>query len=358
MAAGIVAVSLGGCDLGSPELEPSRGPSLHLLATEPADGAGIDCAPGESVCGVPIDTPLELRFDRFLLPRTAIRQSIVYFTGLAKNPIVVDPRLPEMTPTYDPLERVVRFTLPSGATLRSNTLYSVLFPVAGAPTLPSPETAVVDWGFRAIDGAPLAEGGLRSISFRTGSERGALPSPEPPPDCAAIVGIFRCEGLGCPRGDLGCASCHDGGPSSPLRLALGDEDALSRTAIGHVAHETEVGPTTGVALQDPARFGASMPIIDPRRPDNSYLVYKLLAGHGAYRAPGSASDACESSYSVNNPEGTPGEDCLLPSEAELSRLRERVVLGEPMPPAGAPDFIHADEVRRIARWIQAGAVCP
>ncbi len=55
------------------------------------------------------------------------------------------------------------------------------------------------------------------------------------------------------------------------------------TAIGRVAHQTDLGTTTGEVLENPARMGIDMLIIDPGRPDNSYLLYKLIVRPENYR---------------------------------------------------------------------------
>lgn len=348
-----------GCDYGPREQRSSVGPPLHIVATYPADGAGIDCSSGEPVCGVPVDAPLELRFDRFLLPSTAVRQSIVYYTGRARSSVIRDPRLPELTPTYDPFERVVRFALPEGATLAPSTLYTVEFPVAGVAAAPPRDVAVLGWGFRAFDGAPLDEQGILRISFRTGEHRSATPALAAP-SCDEVVSLLRCEGEGqeCQPGHVGCASCHVDDDRAWLGLRLTSRETLLETAIGRVAHQTEVGPTTGVPLESAERFGASMPVIDPFRPENSYLLYKLLVGPSVYGPSQGEAEECESAYSVALPPGATGPRCLEPPGSELDRLRSWFVLGEPMPPADSAGFFQRREARALSDFIRAGASCP
>jgi hypothetical protein len=306
---------------------------------------------------VPIDAPLELRFDRFLLPTTAVRQSIVYYTGRPRNAVLLDPSLPELTPTYDPVERVVRFLLPEGASLVPNTLYTVEFPVAGAPATPTRDVVVLGWGFRAFDGAPLDEQGILRISFRTGEHRSATPAAAPA-SCDEVAKELRCEGASrCQPAYAGCASCHSDDAHAPLGLVLTSRDGL-RDAIGRVAHQTETGPTTGVPLEAPERFGSGMPVIDPSRPENSYLLYKLLVAPAAYLPSGEPLDACPSDYLVAAPAGP---DCLVPPAEEIDRLRASFVLGDPMPPPHVPSeyaFFHRAEVRKLTSFIRAGAVCP
>lgn len=311
-----------------------------------------------------IDTPLELRFDRFLLPTTAVRQSIVYYTGRARTPAMNNPSLPELTPTYDPLERVVRFRLPEGATLVPNTLYTAEFAVAGVATLPPRDVAVADWGFRAFDGAPLDEHGILRISFRTGEHRNGAP-PAPPPSCDEIVALLRCEGSeqtgSCDQpGNVGCASCHVDDDRAWHGLRLTSRETLAETAIGRVAHQTELGPTTGLPLEAPERFGVAMPLIDPFRPDNSYLLYKLLVGASVYGPSVGDAEDCEtaSAYSVALAPGATAPGCFEPPPGELERLKSWFVRGEAMPPADVPAFFFRREARALSEFIRGGASCP
>lgn len=329
-------------------IDPVAGPALQLVSSYPAHGEGLDCSLADRACGVPIDARLELRFDRFLLPSTAVRQSISFFTGSVGNVVPGDRLGPELLPAYDPLERVVTFSLPRDAMLRPNTLYSVVIPIASTDDA---------FGFRAFDGAPLAGEGPLRISFRTSDVREPEP-PEPPAEisCADLV----CTAFG--RVEAGCelpitsgcaaADCHGAPETRPrMGLSLASPDALAATAVTRVAHQTETGPTTGRTLASPPRFGTAMPLIDPDRPSNSYLVYKLLLAPESYEpAPGAA---CSRYRAAVDP-----ERCLQPDEAELARLREWFVRGEPMPlPDHEPRFVRADGVRQILDFIAFGASC-
>ena len=90
------------------------------MATFPVDGTGAECD-GNSPpdCGVPVDSPIELRFDRFLLPNTVNRQSLGVYSGRSTARLEV---------TYDPVERVVAFRPGYGSTLVPGTLYEVDLP--------------------------------------------------------------------------------------------------------------------------------------------------------------------------------------------------------------------------------------
>jgi hypothetical protein len=89
-----------------------------------------------------------------------------------------------------------------------------------------------------------------------------------------------------------------------------------------------------------------MPIIDPDRPENSYLMYKLLLRPEAY-LPGGPSDCTE-----------PGS-CVPPDPEELDRLREWFVRGEPMPEAPPGEsFVDHEALATLQAFIAAGASCP
>lgn len=322
---------LGGCDLGPRQDERPQGPRLHVIATEPPQGAGLDCARDSPECGVPTDVTLVFRFDRFLLPDTAIRQSISFFTGAAGNlaPPPSNVRA-EMTARYDVLERTVRFALPPGVTLQPNALYTAELPIYG-PGQP--------WGFRAFDGAPLEGTVPPRLSFRTGSgPSGSVPS-SPALDCAGFLASLA-------RGGCGAGGCHGAplGRTQPaMGLRLDSAAGLLATAVRRPAHETETGDTTGVSSEDAPRFGANMPLIDPGRPDNSYLLYKLLIAPEVYQSSGTCPD---------------GELCDAPAPAELDRLRAWFVLGEPMPFGTSADHVlRHEDLRDMQAFITAGADC-
>jgi hypothetical protein len=334
---GLLAL-VAGCDQGEPAPERAEGPPLALVATYPLDGAGLECpldAPPE--CGVPLNTPIELRFDRVLLPSTATRQSIVLYTGSPNN----QPGAGSgdvLQPTYDLVERVVSFRLPEGKGLAPSTLYTVELPVP---------VEDADFGFRAFDRAPLAATRLPlRFSFFTSAVEEAVTPAEPVPDCSEVLTFFSTN-----PGQGACSNCHNS-ERAPHGLDLSTGNALLATAIGRVAHQTDLGITTGAVLENPSRMGIGMPIIDPGRPDNSYLLYKLIVRPENYRSSASDPDVCDSDYRVAVDEG-----CLPPSEAERKRLGEWFVLGEPMPLTEPDIALDRDRLQAIQRFIRAGADC-
>ncbi len=131
-----------------------------------------------------------------------------------------------------------------------------------------------------------------------------------------------------------------------MGLDLGSGQGLLGTAISRVAHQTDVEASAGVPTQVPSRFGQGMPIIDPGRPDNSYLVYKLVINRASF-----GPDPCgASAYSV-----ALAGVCLPASAAETDRLRDWFVRGEPMPPPETGFSLVAEDVRLVERWILDGA---
>lgn len=287
---------------------------------------------------MPVDTPFEFRFDRLLLPASAVRQSIAVYTGV--------PGLgaPFLLPTYDPLER--RLSYQNTGRLVENALYQLRLPIAASSS---------DSGLRAFDGAPLEPLPVpNEFSFITSASLVEAP-PAPPfsePTCDDVVRLLgaRCAG-----------SCCHGGDSPAMGLRLDSADALERTAIERVAHQTESGNTLGVPFTNPARFGVAMPIIDRRSAATSYLVYKLLLSP-ANLAP------CREGWCAFD--ALPGARTCSPlPAAERERIAAWFVSGQAMPivqherldaacvpPDNRP--LDCGEMRALTRWIDAGARCP
>ena len=255
---------------------------------------------------MPLDAAIELRFDRYLLPKSAVRQSILLSTG---NVPFDCHQAPCLQPVYDVVERVVSFRLAEGALLAPGLLYHV--------ELTSPLDGDDTRGFRAFDGAPLSTTNAVPLKWSFFTARATPTPPLPPaaPTCNDALGALS-------RSGCSSAGCHSGG-DAPMGLRLDSGEALRETAIAHVAHEADTGPISGQPLVDPARFGTGMPVIDPGAPGTSYLMYKLLVGPANF-------GACETKYEVGLPSGI----CPAPSPAERTRLLDWFVRLEPMPLGG------------------------
>jgi hypothetical protein len=318
---------------------------VHLVAIYPSDGCGVGPDPD---CTVGTNLTIALRFDRFLNPATVNRQALRVYTG--------DPDLSgsiTFDVDYDPVERVVEYRLPAGAQLQPKALYhlELLAPAADDT-----------FGIRAFDGAPLGEGDVPlRISFFTGEGPVQELTTEPPPSCRDIVEqVFLQKSGGCASANCHTALANNFG-AAPHGLWLDGRLNFAATAIGKIARQTELGDTGGgVGQESSPRFGVKMPLIAPRNPGGSYLLYKLLRNPANYEpcADGATSafceapvDPCESSH-VTLPLGR--GQCVAPSDEELVRLREWFVRGDPMPLVGS---IGLTSLRRVSRFIAGGASC-
>jgi hypothetical protein len=315
---------LPGCDLGSPHVDSGVGPALHVIATYPKSGQGEECGLDASDdCGVPVDGPIELRFDRYLLPKTANRQAISVYTGTLANGSF-------LTPRYDVLERVVTYRPAFGSQFVPGVVYQVKI------VLPKDDPSGA--GFRAFDGAELEPGPMElSFSFRT-SRKARPPQPAgASPTCDGAVRVLT---------EAGCADCHAGKRDSPFGLSLGSTDGLRDTAIGQVAHQASNWAIPGSAVADAPRFGTGMALIDAGDPAASYLVYKLLENPHNFAE--STDGPCSTTHLVRMPRGV----CPLAPVAERNRLAAWFVEGDPMPPdaSGLPNGLA--DLRTLTAFIE------
>lgn len=333
---------LGGCDQGTPDLEPSQGPPLHVLASYPAPGEGTECGLNSpDACGVPRNLSIELRFDRYLLPWSGIRQSLRVYSGSEDVSEFLQPE-------YDVVERVLSLRIestPNGdpLLLEPGARYTVELLV------PKSEN---DFGLRAFDQAPIEEGDVPlSFDFRT---QKLDPPPLPAPPGVLTCGQFITELANGPKCSTG--GCHAGN-DAPMGLRFDGDKEFVSTAVNHVAHETETGAKAGVPLTHPSRMGVQMPIVEPSNPGNSYMMYKLLRNPNNFSGDGGV--GCATTHTVALPAGV----CPEPSAAESERLARYFVKGLPMPHT---DSTVAD-LRKIQAFIRGdprakppipGAFCP
>lgn len=242
-----------------------------------------------------------------------------------------------LEPAYDPVLRRINYRQPAtSAGLAPATRYTVsVFPPPGDGT---------NYGILAFDGAPLAA--AVSLEFTTRSSEPAGSTVEPPPS------VDFCAALDKPVFQASCATggCHTSSGPKDHGVLLGPAEgldfssnaALEATAVNQVAHETQTGEHAAQGDISAQHFGRAMPLIDPTRPGNSYLLYKLLA---------------------REDNGSPGSDAAAERARveEIARLRAAVVVGLPMPP---PDGVSApltqEQLEQISDWILAGAktACP
>jgi hypothetical protein len=332
-----VAAATAGCDVGDPSTQPVDAPSLHLVSVLATTDLDDDFHPVRTPIGQDGAMPVlptasfVLKFDRFLLPSSAIRQSVCIQSDLGTDVRTYDDceNGISLEPSYDPIRREVIYRRKlDEPRLAVDTQYrlTVLPPAEG--TGPA--------GFRAFDGAPLEA--KVQIDFSTVAQEPPGASDELPPG-----GDLFCardpECLSMCAGDAGCqaacakigaeplitdcgngASCHrtvyDSATKELMRAAAEGLDlysvaAIQATAVGKVAHQTQTGGRADDPDESPLRFGRAMPIIDPGNPGNSYLLYKIAVG------PNVLEDAA--------------------AAEEIQRLRAGLVVGLPMPPYSGPD---------------------
>lgn len=336
---------LSGCDRGAQKYSPKLlGPPLRVVATNPA----------AETTNVPRNAPIRVRFDRFLTPASAVRQSI-RITGGTINPDGSSVAAEEfLEPSYDLLERVIVLRLSGGRLWLPGIRYTV--------TLFRPGERGND-GFRAWDGAPLETS--FTFSFSTSND------PSTPPPIPLLSKIDYCSyrktfdvtqsdgttsqqpctvlgGGSVLQQSCAFGTCHGndlpGGPAQGLNLQ--SFEAMRATAIGHVAHQTLTGPSHQPEV-NPAFFGSSMPLIDPGQPGNSYILYKILISPELWERPGR-----------NEPGELPAQEVdgeLRPSSEELKRLQEAFILGAPMPLLSSMTLA---QVRALQAWIANGAQGP
>jgi hypothetical protein len=272
------------------------------------------------------------------LPSTATRQSFFVYTGDPTNPVPPGNE-PALSPRYDLVERVVSYALAPGVYLRPNTHYTAELVV---PVLEG------DFGFRAFDYAPLDPATTVRLSFLTSNQRKAPGPPEPDGTCLGAVRTFadHCDSSG----------CHNASDRK-MDLDLSDANGVVLTGVGRVAHQAETGPKTGTPLQNPSRFGVAMPRIDPGRPENSYLLYKLVTAPENYWQGRDDPDLCATRHLAP----VDRETCVPATQDENDRLRAWFLRGVPMPRSigdNPPSFLVRSELWGLESWIRDGAACP
>ncbi|MGC4064541.1 MAG: hypothetical protein QM784_07840 [Polyangiaceae bacterium] len=258
----------------------------------------------------------DFRFDRWLEPETATRQSIRLAASGAENAEFAEP-------WYEVLTRTITFR--AGGVIPGLVYLLELNDAEQDP----------GWGFAAYDGRALERSSKSDVVvFRTGP-------PDPKWDLTARARITCADALRVFRSS-GCtaSSCHGGSGGAPAAgLRLDDVAGLS-AAIGRVARASDRAIEDGRVSIQPERFGLNMPLVLPWDPARSYLLYRVLLGEDAYR------DAA-GRFRVEPP-----------SKAELDRATTWFGAMGPMPPVDVgypPSVSPVDNVRVLESWIRDGA---
>ncbi len=284
----------------------------------------MDVAPDGSTVA-PANLRLDLVFDRYLDPRTVQRASVCLRSNA--EPVGSFEQCTGaafLNAAYDPVGRVVSYYVDPGQTPQLLPATTHLLTVHLA-------NEADEIGFRAYDGAPLAQ---KYELFFSVADPGGLAPQLPPPltedDCAIVEGVLE-----------SCARCHAWGPDKAPAEGLETspfEGFGSRAQ--RVAHGASLGATANQGARRPEHFGAGMQIVTPTDPGNSYLLYKLLA---ALPADGAT---------------------LQPDETE--RIRSELITGLPMPPDNVQDQVTDEgnvipfrptevQLKLVSRWIAVGA---
>lgn len=293
---------------------------------------------------------MRLRFDRYLLPSSVVRQSFVVLDG-SRQP------LPAALVGYDPVTATVTLSNPNlpadAGTIRWLEIgqpYTILLGIPGDDDV---------GGVRALDRATL-ESAL-TIGFTVSNE--VLPADqvsEPQVTfCGDVLPVLSAKcGSGSP--------CHtpfvEGAPPAS-GLTLTTPDGVQKTAIGRPAQGASTGPRPGIARSQGKIFGIDMPIVDPGNAPNSWLLYKVMMAPypPASPSPAGGPDSCPAPGAARSTPVTalnvpPG----VPSDAERETLYDHVLGREmPYPPlrgsAYSQQTLTFEERQRFRLWIQQGA---
>lgn len=264
------------------------------------------------------------------------RQSFLLATG--DNEAVTSAQAAVVT--YDPIARTVTLRGQRQPWLEPGRLYKVIVTAVGENEI---------GGLQAIDGATLAPGQRRRFEFFATKPTGTAYA-EPRVDfCTEVLPILAAK--------CGTGACHGEGGAAAMGLVLTTPEGIARTAIGHVARETE---TTGrSAPESEGRlFGVAMPRIAPGSPGSSWLLYKTELARPPAQ-PFEPTTSCEPPPGRERP--APSRFApQLPVAREADPIEraalEALMRGRPMPyPTGAASYATApltfDERQLLRLWI-------
>ncbi len=300
--------------------------------------------------------PIEVFFDRLLLPVAVTRQTFV-LTDLSGNgydipAIIYDPVARSVTlQTLAPLPPCQNFRLYL-ATPKHNAGLGWLQAIDGAPLDPStqqfiefPVSGTCATGGDAGSDAGAEAGIDAGTDAGPTGDAGSVPPPGQPVDfCGSVMPIFRttCSG----------SNCH-GGTSPAVGLRLDTSQGVLDTAIGRVSVESNQGPQS-VSEPPSNQFGLDMPIVDSTggqgAPGTSWMVYKLMLGSPFSPTP------TVNLHSQPWSDIGPTERATLASYVTGSEMPFPMIPGTP--PASDFSPLTLDQIEQISFWIQQGAGVP
>jgi hypothetical protein len=396
--------ALAACDVGNATTQKIDAPPLTVREVRVTTGLDQDNKPVQSKIAPDgstlalTTTSFTIKFERFLLPSTVLRQSICVQSKIGDVNSSAECQSPSelfLEPTYDPTRREVTYRQSeTGPRLQAGQTYQLT-------VLPPPqETVLAGGGFRAFDGAPLEA--PVSFQFRTVAMDPAMAVLEKPvagdlfcraetceKDCAASTQVKSCV-TACPSCTAACM-CDPAAPectnNCPMDNAecrkacnecLNCEPACQTSCLAEKCPLNVLGSLSacvfgGCHLSNP-QIGAAMGL-DLSTPDAiamtaiNQVANQTMQGENADepdRSPLRFGRAMPIIDPLN-----PGNSYLLyklavgmsatgdaaPTPEEIARLRGSVVVGMPMPPKpGVP--IRPIDMSAIADWIAQGAPIP
>jgi hypothetical protein len=312
------------------------GPPVLVLGTSIEENGGV----------IPADGTIELAFNRYLLPATITRQS---FAIVDSSNALVPGLVPKTI--YDPVARTVTIYGPDGPGrpwLTPDASYKLVLFI---PKDPNSDIG----GYRALDRAPLDSKQKLVFVFRAGPPN-LKPAFEPSVDfCTDVFPIFvaRCNGGG----------CHEATTSAAAGLILASAEGVRTTALGRVAHGSNVNGSSSEVAPTPSQFGANMAIIAPGDPGSSWLSYKLELARPLPSAKKPNVIAACIAPPTAPPAPAPAPDFfpvgsaqIEPSESERGVLASFMLGREmPYPYVNSDTALDFQQKQRIRIWIARGA---
>lgn len=290
---------------------------------------------------MPADGAVQIAFDRYLLPGTVNRQSVVIVDGANQQ------LAPDLAPLilYDPIARTITLSAPKQPWLTEGQPYKVILGI--------PEGDADSGGLRAIDRATLDPAQRRDFAFFVGPKANR-PSEPTVTFCRDVLPIFYAKCATTP-------TCHVTGERAAASLGLDTSVGVGATALSRVAQGANTGGRAGLVTTSEKKFGVDMPIIDPGSPANSWLLYKIELA----RLP--VTQQTSPVVCTNGLLETPAKFAFAPLATNAQRSSDEIersilsdyILGREMPfptqsPGGYADFaLTFEEREKVRLWIQS-----
>jgi hypothetical protein len=290
---------------------------------------------------------IRLRFDRYLLPSTVVRQS--FFILDAENKDVAGAIV-----SYDPVSLVVTISPPAtGPWVTPGQPYKLILPV--------PSETAAGFGLRAIDGATLDPSSMREFAF-TASNVTLPPAATQEPSMSFCRDVFPVMQAKCASGSP-CHGAPDPSSKPAGSLVLTLPNGFRQTAINRVAQGSNTSARP--EIQPPGNvFGIDMPLIDPGSPGNSWLMYKVLLARLPTVVPTDGPDVCLGPGPLGKLELPASSNTSVVEADDFERhALNDYVLGREMPYPAPPDSVSYstqalsyEERQRLRMWIAQGAI--